>query len=100
MDKHSGKLVAVAQAEDTYDLLNHIAWTDVVRPRLEKEIANQSSILIAEALGTPIAGGRTREQVAGLCYGIKYLITLLESIMTRGEKALEELNAVGVSLKS
>jgi len=100
MNQHERNLVTVAKAEDTYDLLNHIAWTDVVRPRLEQEVKNLSSILVAEALGTPISGGRTREQIAGICYGINYMIHLFEKIMESGERALAELNSLGVAIKS
>lgn len=96
---HNDKLLSVAQAEDTYDLLNHIAWTDVVKPKLEEQVRNMSKLLVSEALGTPLPGGYTREQVAGMCYGINYITSLLEKILTKGERALKDLNtATGVIL--
>lgn len=90
--------MSVAQAEDVYDLMNHIAWTDVIRPRLEKDIKNNTDLLISEALGTPIANGQTREQVAGMCYGIKHVISIFEEILRKGERAVAELNSAGISL--
>ena len=93
------QLVAVAKAEDTYDLLRHIAWTDVIKPQLERELKTNSELLISDALGVPNAlGGKTREQVAGMCYGITRMISLFESILTKGEKALASLRDAGIAL--
>ena len=92
------KLVAVAQAEDTYDLLQHIAWDTVIKPALDDEVKRMSSLLVAEALGTPLPGGLTREQVAGRCYGIQFISSLFEKVLRRGEKALEDLQASGLHL--
>ena len=92
------KLVAVAQAEDTYDLLQHIAWDTVIKPALDDEVRRMSSLLVAEALGTPLPGGLTREQVAGRCYGIQFISSLFEKVLRRGEKALEDLQASGLHL--
>jgi hypothetical protein len=98
MTEYKDKLTAVAKAEDTYDLLNHIAWTDVVRPALEAQTVKYSKLLVAEALGSPLPGTLSREQVAGMCYGIQYITSLMESILSKGEKALKEINSIGVSL--
>lgn len=98
MSTNQSRLVAVAQAEDTYDLMNHIAWTDVVRPDLESKIKSYSKLLVAEALGTPLPGDLTREKVAGMCYGLQYVMSLFESILTKGEKAVKDINAQGVAL--
>lgn len=87
------RAVAVAQAEDTFDLLQHIAWSGVIKPKFDEQITTYSKMLVNDALGiAPLPKGLTREQIAGRAYGLTYTISLLESILTRGEKALEELN--------
>jgi hypothetical protein len=92
--------MAVAKGEDTYDLLSHIAWTDVILPRLEKEIVTYSTILVNEALGTPIPGNITREQVAGRAYGIRWVQNLLERILKDGKRGLEHLQTEGIALSN
>lgn len=90
--------IAVAMAEDTYDLLSHIAWTDVIKPKLEEHEAKLGKLLVAEALGKPLPDGLTRERVAGMCYGVQYITTVLEKILRDGEAAVKNLNASGISL--
>jgi hypothetical protein len=91
-------LVKIAQAEDTYDLLNHIAWTDVIRPQLQKQSDDFGKMLVAHLLGSPLPGTLTKEQLAGRIYGINEIISLMEKILTQGKKALETLNAEGLNL--
>lgn len=95
---HESRLISAAKAEDTYDLMQHIAWTDVVQPALDREVRRYSEMLVANALGTPMPGGLTREQVAGMCYGIQFVSRLLEKILKDGEKALKSLQDEGISL--
>ncbi len=96
-DNHT-TLVAVAQAEDTFDLLNHIAWTDVILPKLSRTRDQYTKAVVNNILGGELPPGVTREQCASRAYGIDYAIQTLESILSRGEKALEELNHKGISL--
>ena len=95
---NSTKLVAVAQAEDTYDLLQHIAWDRVIKPALDAEVKKYSQLLVLEALGNQMPGGLTREQVAGRCYGIQFVSSLFERILQKGEVALRDLQADGLKL--
>lgn len=97
MDK-SSQLVAVAKAEDTYDLTQHIAWDKIIKPALDLEIKRMSSMLVSEALGTPLPGGLSREQIAGKCYGIQYISHLFEKILKDGERALVDLQADGLKI--
>lgn len=99
MMSHSDKLIAVAKAEDTYDLLQHIAWDKVIKPALEAEVKKYSQLLVLEALGNPLPGGLTREQVAGRCYGVQFMSSLFEKILQRGEKALEDLQGPGLNIQ-
>lgn len=94
---HQDQLIAAAKSEDTYNLMNHIAWTDVIKPALDKHVLQYSQLLVAEALGAPLPPGITREQVAGRCYGIQYISTLFGKILKEGEKALKDLEFAGVT---
>ena len=98
MSDKSTQLVAVAMAEDTYDLMQHIAWEKVIKPKLDAEVKRMSSLLVSEALGSPLPGGLTREQLAGRCYGIQYISSLFEKILQRGEKALADLQGSGIHI--
>lgn len=100
MTSHQTRLEAVAKAEDTQDLLGHIAWTDVVRPRFQREIEMASKLLVNEALGAPLPGGLTREQVAGRAYGLNWTMTLLEQILKDGKRALDQLNLEGITINT
>lgn len=91
---HQEQLLAAAKAEDTYNLLNHIAWTDVIRPRLQGQVEIYSRMLVNEALGSPLPPGRTREQIAGMAFGINEICKLFEQILRDGERALAALNDV------
>lgn len=97
---HRSQLIAAAQAEDTYDLLNHIAWTDVIKPRLIQHQQQYTQILVNEALGAKIPNEMTREQVAGVCYGISWVTRLFEGILKEGERALTALRADGITVTS
>jgi hypothetical protein len=95
---HQEQLVAAAKAQDLYDLQQHIAWTDVLRPKLEAQVQQYSQLLVNEALGTSLPAGRTREQIAGMCYGISQIISIMERILKDGERALVMLGNEGISI--
>lgn len=97
MSTHQEQLIALAKSEDTYNLMHNIAWTDVIKPVLDKHIEQYSALLVAEALGSPLPPGLTREQVAGRCYGIQYISTLFAKILKEGERALKDLQFAGVT---
>lgn len=79
------------EADETYDLLTHVGWTDVVKPKLLKDKSIQEKILVDHLLGRPLPDGQTKEQVAGRIYGINYIIETLESILRTGMKCGELL---------
>jgi hypothetical protein len=93
------QLIKIAQAEDTYDLLNHIAWTDVLKPRLLQKKETFSKILVDHLLGQPLPVGLTQEQIAGKIYGINEIISTIEATLREGEKALENMKTLGISLQ-
>jgi hypothetical protein len=94
-NRQAGQL-AVAQAEDVYDLLSHIAWTDVVKPRLDEEVRQLNTLIVSNMMGTPLPGTLTKEQLAMRAGGITYILSLFERILRQGEKALENLDAHGL----
>ena len=96
-----------AKAEDLSDLLQHIAWTDTLRPMLVRERENYTKLLVNSTLGTPVrvptATGvveLSKEQLAGKIYGIDYIMDLMEKILSRGARAVAELRSQGVSYGS
>jgi hypothetical protein len=98
----SSNIESIARAEDTTNLLDHIAWTDTIKPALLKHRAAFESQLVGAVLGNrPVTiSGQvvTAEQIAGRIDGITYSIKLLEDILRNGERALEALNAAGLAL--
>jgi hypothetical protein len=104
---NSSRLELAARAEDVNDLLNHIAWTDTIRPELIKHKDTLSKMLVASVLGTPVqrqtARGEaiivTTEQLAGRIEGIDFVLSLLEGILRRGVTALRDLSAQGYNIE-
>jgi hypothetical protein len=94
----STQLVTIAQAEDTQNLLDHIAWTDVIEPKLIKHKEDLSKMLVNHLLGMPIPENLTKEQLAGQIFGINYIQSLIKGVLQSGERALKILNASGISL--
>jgi hypothetical protein len=99
--------VDAAKAEDLSDLLNHIAWTDVLRPALMREREMYTKLLVASTLGAPVevathsgTATLTKEQLAGKIYGIDYILNLMETVIKKGARAVEELSRAGVHITS
>jgi hypothetical protein len=93
------------RAEDLDNLLDHIAWTDTVRPALLHERDFLTRALVNSTLGLPVqaktATGTveiTREQLAGKIYGIDYIMGLFEKLLTRGETANRQLRDLGINI--
>jgi len=81
-------------------LLQHIAWTDVIRPELQKQVTAFSQMLVNDAIGlAALPAGKTREQIAGIAYGMQYTCSLLERILKDGERAVAALRLEGISLQ-
>lgn len=102
MDNPTKLVEQVAKAEDLSDLLNHIAWTDVVLPRLQQEKERYTQLLVRSVLGSPIIREDgvelTREQLAGKVEGVQFIIKLMEDIIRQGDRALRQLNSHGYNL--
>lgn len=94
----------MAMAEDVENLLDHIAWTDIVYPRLQKLRESLVQALVETNLGrpmlVPIKNSNTLspvkpEELAGKVYGIDFIIGLFQSVLTGGEVADKALKAAG-----
>jgi len=86
------------QAQDTQDLLNHLAWEEVVLPKIRKARDQYTNVLVAMTLGAAVALPLTREQVAGRIHGLDFIVELMQKILKRGKEAENHLNAIGVSI--
>ena len=96
-----------AKGEDLGSLLDHIGWTEVLRPALLRERDVYTKLLVGATLGAPVSintssGAVTlsSEQLAGKIYGIDYILDVVEKILTRGARAVAELRSHGVNLSS
>ena len=98
-------LVDAYKATDLDDLLEHIAWVDTLRPALLRERDLLTRSLVNSTLGLPIQAKTltgtveiTREQLAGKIYGIDYIMTIMEKILSRGEVAERQLKDLGINI--
>ena len=97
--------IDAAKAEDLSNLLDNIAWTDTVRPALIRERDFLTTQLVNSTLGLPVQAKTvegtveiTREQLAGKIYGINYIMTLFEKLLTRGDVAIQQLKSLGINV--
>lgn len=93
-----------AKAEDVQDLLDHIAWTETIRPDFLQQRESFTKLLVSATLGMPVeirsSSGVTalsKEQLAGRIDGIDYVFKYFEKIMARGARAVAELRGQGIS---
>ena len=94
---------AAAKSEDLGNLLDHIAWTDAVKPILMKRREAFSGLLVQSVLaGSDLKNSQpyTKEQLAGAIYGIDQIITIMEKILKDGERALAELRQQNLTLSA
>jgi hypothetical protein len=96
--------VTAARAEDVENLLQHIAWSDVIRPDLDRQREMYTKLLVAATLGQPVKvptidgyAELSKEQLAGRISGFDYVISYFEKILTEGAKAVAELRSKGLS---
>jgi hypothetical protein len=96
--------LAAAKAEDIENLLQHIAWTDVILPDLTRNREMWTKLLVAATLGQPVKvptldgyAELSKEQLAGRISGVDYVISYFEKILTEGAKAVAELRSKGIS---
>jgi hypothetical protein len=83
-------------ADDLENLLDHIAWTNTVKPALESHRAKFQTLLVQSVLGQQIIDQNTggivsKEMLAGRIEGIDWLDKFLTGVLRRGERALSVL---------
>ena len=98
------KLKTIAVAEDVSNLLEHIAWTETIRPKLLAHKAAFEKLLVEAVLGQKpvMQNGQviTAEQLAGKVYGIDYILNLLQTILQQGVTASTDIQSAGFSLNN
>lgn len=100
MPTETSLAVKNAQGIDTEDFLSHIAWTDVVKPRLELLQVQLTKKLVDNVLTPTQLGAESREQIAGRLYGINFIINEFEKIVREGRNAGEALAERHIYLKT
>lgn len=91
--------ITAAQGIDTEDWLRHISWTDVLKPRFERDQQLLRDRLVASVLKPASAEAESREQIAGKLYGINYAINVIEETVRKGRNASAELSKSNISLQ-
>lgn len=91
---------SAAMAEDLGDLLDHLAWTDVLKPSLLRSKSQISQRLANAVLGTAGEGEKcTAQQLAGMAYGIDLVVSTIEGVLRKGAAAAEQLRLEGFQLR-
>lgn len=89
--------VRAAKGQDTQDWLDHIAWTDVIEPKL---LATRDSLTreLVQATLNPKPGSCAAE-VAGKINGIDFVRTEIQRLVRDGRAAASDLRQRGISLQ-
>lgn len=89
--------LSAIQGQDTQDLLNHIAWTDIIKPKLIEAKLFYTNQLVDALLSKH--EGESKEQIAGKIYGIDYVVKVLERILKEGSQSREALASLNLHLQ-
>lgn len=90
--------VRAAKGADVRDWLDHIAWTDVIEPRLTALREARTKELVQVTLN-PGTAKRSTAEIAGEINGLDYVKNLLIGLVKDGRLADKELAGRGISLK-
>jgi hypothetical protein len=91
--------LTAAQGMDTEDFLEHIAWTDVIKPKFLEAKSILTKRLVASVLEPAQSGGESREQIAGKLWGIDYAIKEIETIVREGRSAKQIMRQHDIDLQ-
>lgn len=86
-----------AQGSDTEQFLDHIAWTDVICPKLLERRDILTKELVDSVLNA--TSSSNKEQVAGCIHGIDFAIRTIEALVREGRNASATLRSHNISLK-
>lgn len=87
-----------AQGIDTEDFMHHIAWDEVILPKLLETREILTRQLVESVLNPGAQNGETREQLAGKIQGIDFVMKLFTNLVKDGREARGNLQSVNVSL--
>ena len=97
-DNHA-RLKTVDNSFQVENLLDHLGWQSVVKPELMRRRNNYTATLVNAVLAGQLPDGITKEQIAGLIYGIDEIIKLFEKILENGAHALADLETQGFHIE-
>lgn len=84
------------KGDDLSDLLDHIAWEQIIAPALDKYKANYHTLLVKSVLGQSVIDQTTgqvvsKEMLAGRIDGIEWLNKFIIHVLSRGDAAKSNL---------
>lgn len=94
------KLAALkaAQGIDTEDFMSHIAWDEVILPKLLETREILTRQLVDSVLNPNKDGIDNREQIAGKINGIDFTIGLFQKTVREGREARSEMSSRNIDL--
>jgi len=88
---------AINKADDVAMLLDSIGWKDVIQPELRRYRESLANRLMAAVLNGPVTmpdgSNLTKEQIAGIMYGVDWVEKLFLRILKDGASAFKHLAA-------
>lgn len=99
MPNYQQTVLQAAQGLDAEDFLQHIGWTDALRPKLltAKDILTKQ--LVDLTLSKPDPTSESREQIAGKLWGIDWVIKQIEAHVRKGREAEAQLAQANIHLE-
>lgn len=88
----------MAKADAVAGFMHEVGWSEVIKPALLKERERISQLLVATVLSKDDPKGYSKEQLAGMIFGIDRVIKVFEDTIKRGATALEQLESQGFTL--
>jgi hypothetical protein len=88
-----------AQGIDAEDFLEHIGWTDALRPKLEAAKATLTKQLVDVTLRPADPTAESREQIAGKLWGLDWVVQQIENHVRRGRDARASLAKANIHLE-
>lgn len=94
------QMIQSAQAQDLKSLLQDIAWTDVLLPKIRAAREQYLNLLVNATLGQPVrfqtGEAISKEQIAGRVHGIDFIVKLIEKVLENGGRAEIALTEAGI----
>lgn len=91
--------LTAAYGADTENFLDHIAWDEVIHPKLKRDVELLTRQLVDATLTTGGATKDTKEQIAGKIFGIHHAIKTIQTLVKEGRHAKEVLASQNIHLQ-